>query len=246
MYYYVYEDMITTADNPDYVVVTTCGTDTLPVNSHFSQFTYAQHVSDSNQQAMYSHVSFTNNYYYGHRFYHPETGRWLSRDPIEEIGFLVLSMKEWPDADTEESSYMFVFNSPMNVNDGFGLYCGSGWNEWLVPDNPGGFPFGSPCKNHDDCYGCEGYKAAKTKVECDQQFLKEMKEVCSSQPVKVKAWCTRRSGGRGSRSVKYRCWKYPRSNCEWWADTYYWAVDRLGQGPFNKARKSCCAKPDKR
>ncbi|NJO93555.1 MAG: RHS repeat-associated core domain-containing protein [Hydrococcus sp. RM1_1_31] len=25
-------------------------------------------------------------YYYGYRFYNPETGRWINRDPIEERG----------------------------------------------------------------------------------------------------------------------------------------------------------------
>ena len=37
--------------------------------------------------------------YYGYRFYDPETGRWPSRDPIEEIGGINL--------------YGFVYNSPL-------------------------------------------------------------------------------------------------------------------------------------
>jgi RHS repeat-associated protein len=45
--------------------------------------------------------------YYGYRFYDPNTGRWLSRDPIEEEGGLNL--------------YAYVFNNPVNQFDPFGL-----------------------------------------------------------------------------------------------------------------------------
>jgi RHS repeat-associated protein len=42
----------------------------------------------------------SNLYYYGYRYYDPTTGRWLSRDPIEEEGGLNL--------------YIFVLNNPIN------------------------------------------------------------------------------------------------------------------------------------
>lgn len=45
--------------------------------------------------------------YYGHRYYNASTGRWLSRDPIEEKGGL--------------NVYGFVDNCPMNEIDVFGL-----------------------------------------------------------------------------------------------------------------------------
>src|SRR5690625_4492908 len=38
-------------------------------------------------------------YYYGYRYYQPETGRWLNRDPIGEQGGLDL--------------YEFVYNNPL-------------------------------------------------------------------------------------------------------------------------------------
>lgn len=44
--------------------------------------------------------------YWGWRYYHPELGRWLSRDPIEEKGGVNL--------------YGFVFNSPVMNFDNFG------------------------------------------------------------------------------------------------------------------------------
>ena len=45
--------------------------------------------------------------YYGYRYYNPETGRWINRDPIGEQGGLNL--------------YGFVANDPMNLIDPFGL-----------------------------------------------------------------------------------------------------------------------------
>ncbi len=47
--------------------------------------------------------------YYGHRFYNPETGRWLNRDPMEERGGLNL--------------YEYANNSPVNYVDMLGLYA---------------------------------------------------------------------------------------------------------------------------
>ncbi|MGB0370139.1 MAG: RHS repeat-associated core domain-containing protein [Opitutales bacterium] len=46
--------------------------------------------------------------YYGLRYYDPETGRWLSRDPTGELGGLNLL-------------YGFVGNDPLNLTDAFGL-----------------------------------------------------------------------------------------------------------------------------
>ena len=58
---------------------------------------------------------------YGFRYFSPETGRWLNRDPIEEEGGLNL--------------YSFVKNDPMNRWDILGLYgpmpgYGGGADEW--------------------------------------------------------------------------------------------------------------------
>lgn len=47
-------------------------------------------------------------YYYGFRYYQPETGRWPSRDPIEEDG--------------GENLYTFVLNDPVRQTDSLGLF----------------------------------------------------------------------------------------------------------------------------
>ncbi|MCB1131812.1 MAG: hypothetical protein KDN05_11825 [Verrucomicrobiae bacterium] len=48
-------------------------------------------------------------YYYGYRYYHPDLGRWLSRDPIGEEGGMNL--------------YGFVGNSPPIHKDAYGAYA---------------------------------------------------------------------------------------------------------------------------
>ncbi len=51
-------------------------------------------------------------YYYGHRFYNPTLGRWLSADPLQESGGLNL--------------YGFVSNNPLNSIDPAGLFSWGG------------------------------------------------------------------------------------------------------------------------
>jgi RHS repeat-associated protein len=65
-------------------------------------------------------------YYYGYRYYDPITGRWPSRDPIEEIGGVNL--------------YGFVYNSPLSWIDLLGLRhcpCGANIGEEIVVDDAG-------------------------------------------------------------------------------------------------------------
>jgi len=67
---------------------------------------------------------------------------------------------------TDESEpyvYVFIQNAPIDDFDFLGLACGSGWNDPFVPDNPGGYPFGGACQNHDDCYEAMDVKLAKRK-----------------------------------------------------------------------------------
>jgi RHS repeat-associated protein len=54
----------------------------------------------------------------GYRFYSPELGRWLSRDPIEEVGGLNL--------------YAFVSNNPVDLLDMLGLSDYPGGHHFVV------------------------------------------------------------------------------------------------------------------
>jgi RHS repeat-associated protein len=65
-------------------------------------------------------------YYYGYRFYDPNTQRWLNRDPIDEIGHMVLFEGEtgFSPASGESDGpnlYSFVGNDPVGYVDPHGL-----------------------------------------------------------------------------------------------------------------------------
>jgi len=70
--------------------------------------------------------------YYGFRYYNPSTGRWLSRDPIEERG--------------GRNLYGFVENNPVNRWDVLGRISEGG--EWPIPPNSVDRPSGpfSKCR----------------------------------------------------------------------------------------------------
>lgn len=60
--------------------------------------------------------------YYGYRYYTASTGRWLSRDPLFELGFEL----QWPQVDSDDSqerasTYTFVRNEPLDFVDATGL-----------------------------------------------------------------------------------------------------------------------------
>ena len=181
--------------------------------------------------------------YYNYRHYSQLQGRWTSGDPFVELALAdgnsgdVFKDLLFEDMDR---SYSFVHNRVVDEHDVNGLVCGSWWNDWFVPDEPGGFDFTQACQNHDDCYGTCGKKKGK----CDEDFLKDMNAVCESVPAKITTWCyrSRRHAALSGLSHRYRCTKYPRSNCRRWASIYHLSVDYLGWLAFNAAQKAsgCC------
>ena len=70
--------------------------------------------------------------YYGYRYYNPSTGRWLSRDPIEEDGWSNLNDSDGLysvnplETETGNNLYAYVEDSPENTIDLLGLYSISG------------------------------------------------------------------------------------------------------------------------
>ena len=87
--------------------------------------------------------------FYGYRFYHPELGRWINRDPIGEIGFRSLGKgNRAVMADiqflprTLWGLYLFVNNGPINRIDLLGLDCLDSYNMSL-----GGSGCCSPCQS---------------------------------------------------------------------------------------------------
>ena len=83
--------------------------------------------------------------YYGYRYYNPSTGRWLNRDPINEMGMKVLTRSRGVfNLDEEKNLYRFVRNNAVNLVDYLGqdvwVIRSSVWpgHEWVVGDNGDG------------------------------------------------------------------------------------------------------------
>jgi len=94
-------------------------------------------------------------YYYGYRWYDPNSQRWLNRDPISELGFMLRSKSQHVlSLDEEKNLYAFVFNKPVSIVDLDGLkgFWKSKWFPWNWPwkqilppyDLPEDFPDISP------------------------------------------------------------------------------------------------------
>jgi RHS repeat-associated protein len=114
-------------------------------------------------------------YYYGYRFYDPETGRWPSRDPIEEEGGVNL--------------YGFVGNNGVGMIDVLGLHDftvvggiltiaeqGHDMNIWQFLN--GGFADAfAQAKNYSDDCGCKSYVLLNKKA-----FDARLKQGAKDQP----------------------------------------------------------------
>jgi len=94
--------------------------------------------------------------------------------------------------------------------------CGSGWNEWLVPD----WIFVKACETHDIGYAICG----ASKVAVDNQFLNDMCQACIGE---------------------YPTNEFKRLNCITVDRKYYDAVVSWGNGAFNDAQKKACKRDEK-
>jgi RHS repeat-associated protein len=67
--------------------------------------------------------------YYGYRYYNPSMGRWLSRDPIEEEGFILIAQDDMLSSygeNTSQNLYEAMSNDAVDSIDSFGLICVKG------------------------------------------------------------------------------------------------------------------------
>ena len=127
-------------------------------------------------------------YYYGYRYYDPEPGRWLNRDPIGEDGGV--------------NVYAFVGNNGVNSYDilgqkkpcseyaktrGSGSSAKGRTSEQNKPANPNGctlapdqpsifFSFRPACDAHDICYQTCG----SNRETCDSSFRSDLFDICSA------------------------------------------------------------------
>ena len=66
--------------------------------------------------------------YYGRRYYNPSTGRWPSRDPMEELGSILITqdvVDEDAESENDGSPYRFANNNPITETDTLGLWPSS-------------------------------------------------------------------------------------------------------------------------
>jgi len=98
---------------------------------------------------------------YGYRYYSPELGRWVNRDPIEEL----VEPEELSDPllwmflageaeSTEIHLYLFVKNSPVQSTDMLGLYTCTHEEKYKKCQCPSGSKKGKKQKDNKETNGC--------------------------------------------------------------------------------------------
>ena len=159
-------------------------------------------------------------HYNYHRYYDPGVGRYLRADPV---GFYADDM----------TLYRYVSNNPVIFSDRGGLYCGSGWSEWVVLDRPAGYNFSMCCYYHDECYGshCE-----KNQDDCDKEFLDCMIRECFFHDLRNPSPDLNNPIYNSRKPDDFRYVGPHISECIRIAKYYFKAVKRWGGGPFEDGR----------
>jgi len=93
--------------------------------------------------------------------------------------------------------------------------CGSGRTGDLVPNSPFGYHFGPSCISHDLCYDTCG----QPKKICDEHFRGDMNNICRN---------------------RYSRFSARRYTCLAVAQTYWQAVNTLGEDAYKAAQEEAC------
>jgi len=201
-------------------------------------------------------------------FYNPETGRWLSRDPIGELGFA----GGYTVVAAEREDYVFVLNSPVEMWDVLGLKkTKPGYYDWqkckapevwqVMPHGMGVVPAADGCSvpvvvvkaafpkggSADDPSGKCSFKPACDAHDYCYSNCKRTKLDCDERFKRdMKKACDGCAAGIGHRGQAAAF----KSQCYRWAETYARGVDARGRWPYVKRQvKNCmcectkCANP---
>jgi RHS repeat-associated protein len=181
----------------------------------------------------------TGNYYLRNRYYSPLERKFVTQDPrgINPDGNWNNPLDVLSQSKDGVALDVYCQSDPVNGRDDWGLACGSGWTDFVIPDfmiaDAIKFDFTSACEWHDKCYGCNPEKRFKntTKSQCDKSFMFRMKVSCYRAFAENSYW-----------------WNFHRDNeqlgkCLIFAKTYAAAVEKGGGKYFAAARKNtCCVK----
>jgi hypothetical protein len=110
-------------------------------------------------------------------------------------------------------------NDPYYEFEDFGLKgngnCGSGRTAGIVPESPFGYDFSPSCAAHDLCYDTCG----QPKKICDEHFRGDMNGVCRT---------------------RFGEFDPQRYTCLGVAQTYWEAVNTLGEDSYKEAQEEAC------
>jgi RHS repeat-associated protein len=206
----------------------------------------------------------SNLYYYGYRYYDPNTGRWLSRDPMGDIVFFQQYTK---DATFEEvyslhmeslgPTYVFIGNNPANYIDSFGLAyfalkpLDALGGIWLGPlsDNPIDDFFNTEL-SHEQLFFEDGKSPANLGFfDTDGGSVREVTET-SGYRVTCTGWndCVMRKAVANTSARPYcllGAWGKPKFNCQDWAEATREEYRRLIKEP-NIIEKCCPTEEEKK
>jgi RHS repeat-associated protein len=178
------------------------------------------------------------------RYYDPEIGRYLSKDPIGFAGGL--NLHAYVANPTQGVDPLGLQETPPNMDDvmcknaglpawcpkpdvrpdgrPWGAGCGDAKTDKYVPDSYSGIvSFEESCNIHDQCYGTPG----ADKEYCDKQFGSNLKQACDAD------LGGQEDDGKLKQLLLYR----ERMNCHAMADWYEFSVRKWGGSAFENAQK---------
>ena len=236
------------------------------VVAHYEYDPYGNTIAQSGAQADVNPFRFSSKYwdgetgfyYYGFRFYSPELGRFISRDPVDEIvdneslsDPLLAELLIKYSFETEIHPYHFVNNSPVQNTDMLGLKTCSHIDMYWECQCPPGSKKGKRQKDKKETNGCSypgwlpqppggvdnpsGLPGCSFLPACDSH------DCCYGSCGADKGPCDN-AFFNGMKDICNSCTKTAadKKKCMKWAERYHWGVDKGGGGAYKDNQKDHC------